>query len=86
MDDIFAVFESEENALRFLDFLNKQHASIKFTSESELCGKLPFLDVLMNRNSTCFITSVFRKKTFTGLLMNFDSFVPITYKKGLVRT
>ena len=31
-------------------------------------------------------TSVFHKKTYTGLLTNYFSFVPFSYKLGLVRT
>ena len=30
-------------------------------------------------------TSVYRKPTFTGLFTNFDSFIPISYKKVLFR-
>ena len=29
-------------------------------------------------------TSVYRKPTFTGLFTNFDSFIPISYKKGFI--
>ena len=31
-------------------------------------------------------TSVYRKPTFTGLFTNFDSFIRISYKKGLIST
>ena len=31
-------------------------------------------------------TSVYRKTTFTGLFTNFDSFIPISYKVGLINT
>ena len=33
-----------------------------------------------------FSTSVYRKPTFTGLFTNFDSFIPILYKRGLINT
>ena len=44
VDDIFAVFETNESCLNFLDTLNSQHKAIKFTVEygSEL---MCFLDV-----------------------------------------
>ena len=49
--------------------------------------KLPFLDVLLDNNSNQgIITSVFNKKTYTGLLANYFSFVPFSYELGLVRT
>ena len=48
---------------------------------------LPFLDVLLNIKSLQFpVTTVYRKKTFTGLLTNFLSFTPLWYKMGLVKT
>ena len=48
----------------------------KFTMETEEKGQLPFLDVLLSKQSTAdnqcsCITSVFRKKTYTGLLTNY---------------
>ena len=33
-----------------------------------------------------FSTSIYRKPTFTGLFTNFDSFIPISYKRGLINT
>ena len=33
-----------------------------------------------------FITSVYRKKTYTGLLTNYFSFTPFKYKLGLIKT
>ena len=47
--------------------------------------QVPFLDVL-NTRSDRLTTSVYRKSTLTGLLQNYNSFVPFTYKKGLIKT
>ena len=47
--------------------------------------QLPFFDVL-NTRSDRLIASVYRKSTFTGLLRNYNSFVPFTCKKGLIKT
>ena len=33
-----------------------------------------------------FSTTVYRKPTFTGLFTNFESFIPITYKRDLINT
>ena len=68
----------------FLDYLNRQHPSISFTSELEKDGKLPFLDVEIFRSNGKFSTSVYRKPTFTGLFTNFHSFIPLAYKRSLV--
>ena len=85
VDDIFCLFENEHQAQTFLDILNIQHPNLKFTIEREHMKQLPFLDVL-NTRSDRLTTSVYRKSTFTGLLQNYNSFVPFTYKKGLIKT
>ena len=85
VDDIFCLFENEHQAQTFLDFLNIQHPNLNFTIEKEYMKQLPFLDVL-NTRSDRLITSVYKKSTFTGLLQNYNSFVPFTYKKGLIKT
>ena len=47
---------------------------------------LAFLDVrIENKIPSGLITSVYRKPTFTGLLTNFFSFTPFSYKLGLIR-
>ena len=84
VDDIFAVFESESDADAFYSYLNTRH-NIKFTIEKEK-DKLPFLDILINNNVSDLQTSVFHKKTYTGLLLNYFSFVHNCYKLGLIKT
>ena len=55
--------------------------------EKEFNWTLTFLDVCINnKDPSCFITSVYHKKTFTGLLTNFFSFTLFSYKLGLIRT
>ena len=81
------MFNTEQDALSFFSYINSQHPNIKFTMEKEENHKLSFLDVLLdNHSNQGFITSVFHKKTYTGLLTNYYSFVPFSYKLGLVRT
>ena len=62
-------------------YLNGRHNSIKFTTEFEQAEQIPFLDILVKRcpNNT-FVTSVYRKKTLTGLYTKWDSFTPRKYK------
>ena len=45
-----------------------------------------FLDVQIIREDNTFITSVYRKPTFSGVDIHFDSFLPSTYKFGTVYT
>ena len=70
----------------FFDYINARHPSIRFTMEREVDKKLPFLDILLDNSHPSIVTSVYRKKTFTGLLTNYFSFAPLNYKLGLVRT
>ena len=46
--------------------MNSLHASIKFTTEMERNGKLPFLDILIERKSGHYETGIYRKPTDTG--------------------
>ncbi|XP_068692858.1 uncharacterized protein [Montipora foliosa] len=87
VDDTFTMFDSKDNANEFLSFLNGRHDSIKFTLEFEEDNKIPFLDILLKRcPENTFSTSVYRKKTFTGLYTKWDSFTPRKYKINLIRT
>ena len=61
-------------------------ANIKFTSEKEVNGSLPFLDVLISRNKKGFTTTVYRKPTFSGIYSNFNRFIADEYKHGLIFT
>ena len=86
VDDIFCLVKNETEANSFLTYLNSKHANIKFTVEHEKDKKLPFLDILISSKIEYFETSVYRKDTFSGLYMNFKSFLPKTYKLGLIST
>jgi hypothetical protein len=80
LDDTFAIFKSQDQALQFFNYINTKHDSLTFTMESEDNGILPFLDVSVRKVQNGFTTSVFRKKTFTGLGTNFFSNIYIGYK------
>lgn len=86
MDDIFVLFDCLEKLEKFKEYLNSKHPNINFTSEIEVDGKLPFLDILIDRNGGKITTSVYRKPTFTGLYTHFHSFLPSIYKFGLLST
>ena len=82
------VLTTKQDALSSFSYINSQHPNIKFTMERKENQKLPFLDVLLDNHShQGIITLVFhKKKVYTGLLTNYCSFVPFSYKLGLVRT
>ena len=86
VDDTFCLFHSEDQALLFFNYINSRHPNIRFTMEKEIDHKIPFLDVFINNDTDFTVTSVYRKKTFTGLLTNYFSFTSRSYKLGLIRT
>jgi len=86
VDGTFRLFNNEEDALLFFDYINARHPRIRFTMEREIDRKLSFFDILSDNSHPSIVTSVYRKKTFTGLLTYYFSFGPLNYKLGLVRT
>ena len=85
MDDTFTLVESLEKADKLLEYLNKQHHSIKFTMEKEENKSINFLDVKIKRKENLtFSTSTYRKPTFTGVMLNWNSLTTLKYKKGLI--
>ena len=86
MDDTFLLFRENNHINQFLNYLNLQHKSIKFTKEVERDNRLSFLDVDIKKLEDHFTSSIYRKPTFTGLTLNFSSFVPFLYKINLIKT
>ena len=86
MDDTFILFKSQDDVKKNHKYIGSRHKSMSFTFETETDNTLPFLDVLVSKNTDGFSTSLYRKPTFSGLYSNFASFMPINYKKGLILT
>ena len=86
MDDCFILFNDKDECEGMFNDFNQLHPSISFTMESEVDNCLPFLDVLVKRTPTEFITSVYRKPTFTGQYINFLSHCGKKRKINLIKT
>ena len=87
MDDTFLVFNNRNDMSLFFNWINTQHPNIKFTKEKESNNELCFLDVLVCRKDNGDIfTNFYRKPTFSGLYISWDSFLPLAYKKSLVNS
>ena len=86
VDDIFVLFSSKEHLQLFVDYMNKQHKCLKFTSEAENDNSFSFLDIKITRHNQQFKTSVYRKPTFSGVFTHYESYVDQTYKKSLIDT
>ena len=86
VDDTFSIFRAEADADQFLLTLNSLHPALKFTMEKEANQTLIFLDVKVDKSEKQFQTSVYRKPTFTGHNMRWDSFAPSKRKTNLIKT
>ena len=84
VDDLFCIFNNEAQLDDFFNTLNAIHANIKFTKELEHKNQLAYLDVLLTRNNDSIKTTVYRKKTNTGLYIKWSSLCPVKYKCNLV--
>ncbi|KAJ8963174.1 hypothetical protein NQ318_018639 [Aromia moschata] len=82
VDDIFAIFDTTAISLdNFVAKLNNRFPIIKFTYEVEHNEQLPFLDVLVIRNSENKLEfDVYRKETATLRYIPNDSHHPFQHK------
>ena len=86
VDDTFCLFKCERDADFFRAQLNSMHPTLKFTVERESNHRLLFLDVFVHKTPPAFLTSAYRKLTFSGLYTRWDSFCPQQHKINLIKT
>jgi hypothetical protein len=84
VDDIFATLSKTNEETAILEYLNSQHPNIRFTIEKEEKNSLPFLDTRVIRNVGKYVTTIYHKKTFTGVYLNWKSLTARKYKIGLI--
>ena len=60
-------------------------SGLNFTYETSIHGKLPFLNVLVEKVGNLFRTTVYRKPTDNGACMNACGDTPRQYKVSVVR-
>jgi len=81
-----AIVGDRNEAFGLLDLFNSFHRNLHFTIELESDRALPFLDVMTHKGQDgSFSFSVFRKRSWTGVYTSFHSFVPVAYKRALVK-
>ena len=68
VDDIFLLFDKHDQVKKFLRYMNSRHKNIKFTYEEEQNDSMSFLDIKITREVGKLTTSVYRKKTFSGVV------------------
>ena len=69
-----------------LHLLYSFHKKIEFNYEIESNAKLPFLDILLVRNHNDITATVYRKESNSDLYLDWDSFTPIKWKRGTLKT
>ena len=65
--------------------LNIFDNNIQFTFEEDK-RTLPFLDVLIQRKCNSIVATIFRKPTNNDICLNWNAFVPDTWKRATLKT
>lgn len=86
VDDIFVLFISKEHLKFFVNDINSKHKNIKFICETENLNNFTILDVRITSKKKRFVTSIFRKASFSGFFNKYENFIFDSYKLGLVHT
>ncbi|CAH8876017.1 unnamed protein product [Trichobilharzia szidati] len=87
VDATFVVCNDMSQASVLFDRLNEVHPNIKFTMEYEHNDEFNFLDLSVKRRDDGTVEkSIYREETWTGQYLHYNSFCPMSYKRGLVRT
>ena len=83
VDDTFTILDRDRVDV-FLQHLNCQQPSIRFTMDIENDGKIAFLERSVYRETDdCLTTSVFRKSTQTDQYLAYDSNHPQPLKRDI---
>jgi len=86
VDDIIAIFHNKSHVNWFKARLSR-NSVLNFTHEEVANNRFNFLDIhLQISNNLQFETSVFVKPTDKGIYTNFFSYVPLSYKKSVLKT
>ena len=85
VDDTLTILDRDQ-VDGFLQHLNNQQPTIRFTMETEKDNSIPFLDTSVIRDSNGLLTtSVYRKPTHTDQYLAYDSHHPQSVKRGIVK-
>ena len=79
-NNIFVLFSSKKHLQLFVDYMNKQHKCLKFTSEAENDNFFSFLNIKVIHHNQHFKTYVNGKPTFIGVFMQYESCLDHTCK------
>ena len=86
VDDVFATVKKDKTE-DVLQTINNTTKNIKFTKEEEHDNQLAFLDVLITKTDDGNLnTEVYRKKTHTDQILNYNSNHPTQHKISCIKT
>ena len=85
VDDCFIVIDNIKE-LHSLKNYFENNSVLKFTFETEINKKLPFLDVSVKRTEHQISTSVYCKPTGANETLNYNSLCPNRYKIAVIKT
>jgi hypothetical protein len=86
VDDVLATVKKDKTD-DILQTINNTTKNIKFTKEEEQDNKLAFLDVLITKTDNGTLTTqVYRKKTHTDQILNYNSNHPTQHKVSCIKT
>lgn len=72
VDDMVAIVRKDDNP-KIMRILNEYHPKLKFTYETEIHQKLPFLDVMIQNKEGKLILNWYSKSIASGRILNFNS-------------
>ena len=84
VDDTFLQFSSPDHSDKLKEHLSSKHLNIDFREREK--RKMVVYLFQMLTFATKFSTNVYRKKTLSGVYINFKSFITETYKIGLIKS
>ena len=79
VNDIFVLFFFLDQAEKFKKCLSSKHPNINFSLEKENDGRMCCLEINIFSEKGKVVTNIYRKKTFSDVYTNFNSFIPETY-------
>jgi uncharacterized protein (DUF1697 family) len=85
VNDILIVYDEEKtNVDTLLDCFNNISPKLKFTIEKEMEHKINFLDITINREPNKISIDVYRKPTYTDVIIPNDSCQPREHKMAVI--
>jgi len=83
VDDI--ILAAPSNSLDILlQTFNAQHSRLQFTMEIERDKKISFLDLTFIKDDRTIIFDLYKKPTFLGRYLNYQSHHPLNHKEGVI--